>query len=248
MLLKRLLLSTILIGNICHADIKCADQFVNNTAPITSLPNTELICFDEYAALYSNIHLTSVFTAEHLTKSRVEIAHYLDRKDAFHVEKAVMVSAKLSDYESSNYDRGHLAPNDDMSTLKSQYQSFSLINIIPQNSNNNRVLWKGLESAVRQLTRTHGEVYVISGPIYTSTPIVRLQNRVAIPDQLFKAVYIPATNIAAVYLVTNQPGMQYQVITVKQLQSIIHIDLFPSLPEYVKKSKRTLPKPYFGKW
>ena len=42
-----------------------------------------------------------------------------------------------------------MSPNGDMGTPEAQQQSFSLANMIPQAPKLNRVLWEGIESAVR---------------------------------------------------------------------------------------------------
>jgi hypothetical protein len=50
-------------------------------------------------------------------------------------------------------------------------QSFSLANMTPQAPKNNREAWSSIESATRKYAmRAKGDVYVISGPVFSDRP------------------------------------------------------------------------------
>src|SRR5664279_3019043 len=72
---------------------------------------------------------------------------------------------------------------------------------IPQEPENNRGVWEGVESAVRKLAKDRGYLYVVSGPIYQGDNILRIGGAVMVPTQLYKAVYDPARQEAGAYLV-----------------------------------------------
>jgi DNA/RNA endonuclease G (NUC1) len=73
--------------------------------------------------------------------------------------------------------RGHLASNAEMKSLgepedglKSQAESFSLANVVPQMQRNNAPVWSKLEDDCIEWAALLGGVSVISGPVYSLDP------------------------------------------------------------------------------
>jgi len=60
--------------------------------------------------LYSGVTRTPLYSAEHLTKARIEAAKGVRRHNAFHAEKRLPKAdrSELRDYAKSGYDRGHM--------------------------------------------------------------------------------------------------------------------------------------------
>lgn len=231
------------------AQTACPQNFINGQAP--DIINTNMqkqtaeVCYSGYATKNSGLTKSPLYSAEYLSKSRVEEAKYLPREDSFHPEPNLPPSqtATLKDYLRSGFDRGHMAPNKDMSNKEMQYESFSLANIVPQDPDNNRNLHAAIENTTRQLAQKYGEVFVITGPAYMTNEIGFINNRVAVPTNIWKAVYIPATNTAAVYWEKNAPGFDYEVISVNELKNRIGIDVFPALLPDVKNKASEMPSP-----
>lgn len=234
------------------APTSCPANFYDGQAP--DLVNAKLatrthsLCFSEFAVLDSGLTRTPLYSADYLTAQRIALARRQRRADAadtFHEENRLPAQdrAVLSDYARSGYDRGHMSPNGDMSSASAQGESFTLANMVPQNPNNNRHLWEGVEATTRSLASRYGEVYVVTVPIFAGAQTQWLHNLVAIPARLAKAVYVPALRGAAVYLTDNAPGMKWQTISVAQLRDLSGIDVFPALPESVKESAIKLPEP-----
>jgi len=223
-------------------------MYLDGTLPVITnaamSQSTEALCSAGYSVMHSGITRTPLWSAEKLTKGRIQKAADMTRENAFHAESALPADqrAELADYKGSGFDRGHMAPSGDMPDATAQYESFSLANMIPQNPNNNRVLWEGIESAVRGLAK-QDTLYVVSGPLFRGRNLQRLNGRVLVPTQIFKAVYDTKTGQAAAYLVDNAPGMAYKVISIKALAVMSGIDVFPSLEDTVKASASSLPKP-----
>ncbi|BDD07398.1 DNA/RNA non-specific endonuclease [Aureibacter tunicatorum] len=75
-----------------------------------------------------------------------------------------------SDYKGANEaletDRGHQAPLASLDGTDEYFTANYMSNITPQKANLNQGPWKQLEKHVRSLVDKHGEVYVISGPLY----------------------------------------------------------------------------------
>jgi endonuclease G len=167
------------------------------------------------------------------------------QKGSFHAEWSLPEGqgARLSDYAQSGYDRGHMSPNGDMPTPMAQVESFSLANMIPQAPHLNRVLWEGIESSVRDWAVRGGELYVVTGPIFPGERLQALQGRVLVPTLVFKAVYNPVQRRAGAYLTHNTDDSGYEEISVAQLTQMTGIDVFPSLPNWVKLRVADMPIP-----
>ncbi|MGO8953655.1 MAG: DNA/RNA non-specific endonuclease [Rhodomicrobium sp.] len=237
-------------------EASCAAQLYLGSAPAIKSPKlaaqTYPVCFSEIAVLYSGIARTPLWSAEHLTAARIGRARTLPRlrSNAFHEELALPAGqrSELADYRRSGFDRGHMAPNGDMSTPESQEESFSLANMIPQDPCNNEVLWEGIESAIRDMALTSGEVYVVTGPAFLGTELQSLKGRVLVPTHIFKAVYVPSRNAAAAYFAPNDGSQGWEPISIPELESRISIDVFPQLDAAVKQHAMSLPEPtpHFG--
>ncbi|MGO2386554.1 MAG: DNA/RNA non-specific endonuclease [Psychrobacter sp.] len=232
-----------------HADdlTKCSQSFYGGVYPEFTnnklKKDTQALCMDGFAVMYSGVSRTPLWSAEYLDRTRLQQAKQIDREDSFHEESKLPESARasLSDYSGSGYDRGHLAPNADMANRSQQYDSFSLANIAPQSPRNNRYIWRNIESATRYLTQQYGEVYTITGVAFTDKKTKQLANRVLVPSHFFKAVYIPATNQAGVYYAPNDESERIDVISIDELTTEVGIDVLPMLDNQSKSQAFDLP-------
>lgn len=227
---------------------QCPTYFAAGVAP--TITNTKLkqrtqeVCFEAYAVLHSGISRTPLYSAEHLTRNKLEAAKTLSRKDSFHPEPSLPARdrAELSDYLRSGYDRGHMAPNADFATRSAQAESFSLANMVPQVHANNAGIWAGIEGAARQLAISEGEVYVVSGPAFIGSDIQRVGN-VLVPTHIWKVLYSPKQQRAGAYVITNDETREYSAVTVSDLEKMIGVSLLPGLSQKVRDSGMDLPKP-----
>jgi endonuclease G len=132
------------------------------------------------------------------------------RKDNFRPDPAVpaQCSASLADYATvgKTHDRGHMAPagnntqNDDIMS-----ESFFLTNMVPQVANNNRGIWKQLETYERQWATAPGtDFYIISGGIYDQGHPVT-GNGLGIPTRLYKIIIEKNSRKVQAYLMPNAP-------------------------------------------
>ncbi|MFH4117789.1 DNA/RNA non-specific endonuclease, partial [Acinetobacter baumannii] len=88
------------------------------------------LCFNGFNVLYSGMSKTPLWSAEYLSPERLSTK--IKREDNFHEETRVPERHRslLSDYRGSGYDRGRMSPNGDMPTKDSQFDSFSLSNMV----------------------------------------------------------------------------------------------------------------------
>jgi endonuclease G len=148
--------------------------------------------------------------------------------------------AELDDYARSGYDRGHMAPNGDMPDRRTQHESFTLANMVPQDAENNRHLWAGIEAVVRKQAQKEGDLYVITGPAFLGRDLQKIGN-VLVPTHLYKLVYSPRQRAGAAFFVENRADAEYQLLSIAELESRIGIDLLPSLPAARKQELLRLP-------
>lgn len=242
------LISTLLFSSaICAAPTQCVGLYYGNEAPnilnTKLLPKTKELCYSSFAVMHSGISHTPLWSSEHLTKEGLR--HKTKRSNNFHPEDQLDPDerAELADYSKSGYDRGHLAPSADMGNKQSQHESFTLANMIPQNSENNRGVWSAIEGATRHLTNQKGELYIITGPIFSGSPIKRIGGRVLVPSKLYKAIYDPSSGQGGAYLVNNAPSNDYEVVSIAQLEQMTGVQLFPKMAPSAKKSAMPLPDP-----
>ncbi len=142
--------------------------------------------------MYSGVSKTPLWVAEALTPAR--LSQRIPREDNFHEEPRVKAEhrATLLDYRGSGYDRGHMAPNADMTNLAAQFDSFSLANMVPQAPKNNQQVWRELEEATRAVvTKQKQDVYVITGPSFNAKRLKTIGQGVIVPTAVYKAVYMP---------------------------------------------------------
>ncbi|AQH05553.1 endonuclease (plasmid) [Burkholderia sp. KK1] len=250
--MKKTLLAVLIavIGSAAHAaDNECGASYFGGQSPVITnaklAQRTTPLCFSEFAVMFSGLSRTPLWSAEHLTADRVERAWRLPREDSFHAEPRLPSEdrSELRDFVRSGEDRGHLSPNEDFDTPEAQFESFSLANVIPQNADSNRKLWADIERSVRKLARKRGELYVITGPLFTGGTLQQLNGRVLVPVRLFKLVYDPRSGKGAAYVAANEPGYDYSTMSIAGLERISGISFFPGMSENQKNDPLTLPAP-----
>jgi endonuclease G len=224
----------------------CADHFLAGRAPrilnAKLARDTNELCFHEFSVMHSGVTRTPLWSAEHLDPANIVAAQQLSRENSFHAETRLPADerAELADYARSGYDRGHMAPNGDMSDRDSQHDSFSLANIVPQDGENNRHLWAAIEGAVRKMVKREGDLYVVTGPAFLSTDLKQV-GKVLVPTHLYKLVWSAHQNAGAAWFVENTPDAKPEVMSIPELERRIGIDLLPAVGAADKDHMLRLP-------
>jgi len=235
---------------LCAAPTQCNNIYYGNEAPDiinTKLtPKTKELCYSAFAVMHSGVSRTPLYVGEHLTKE--SLVSKSERTNDFHAEDRLPADerSELNDYARSGYDRGHMAPAADMPNPEAQHDSFTLANMIPQVPENNRGIWAHIEGATRNLARDRGEIYVVTGVIFSGSNIQRIGGRVLIPTKIYKAIYDPSSGSSGAYIVDNAEGNNYQVISIADLEQLAGIKLFQKLSATSKQHAMSLPAPSGG--
>ena len=178
------------------------------TPVVPAAPALRELCFTSFAVLHSGSTKTPVFVAQRLNRSLLEQARGIERTDRFYAEARLPSAerAELADYRGSGYSRGHMAPAADMPNAEAMAQSFSLANMVPQDSSQNSGPWNRIEQDTRKyIRRTPNEVYVFTGPVFGDRLKTIGEGRVAVPDALFKVVHDAGTGRTWVHWQQNSP-------------------------------------------
>lgn len=111
------------------------------------------------------------------------------RTNAFVADKSVVGGARPDDYAGTGYDKGHAAPDGDLSWSEIvEYESFLMTNMYPQHGSLNRGIWKLLETSVRGwAVQTNQSYTVFVGAMYgQNDPFIG--NGVIVPHGYYKIV------------------------------------------------------------
>jgi len=240
-LLVLLLLPFAVLAN--PIDDQCP-QFVLRGAPVSQIPNTLYLCKQNYAINYRTDTKTAEYVVEHPTKEAVTGS--FKRKDDFRPDPTIpaQFQSQLADYAGQPYDRGHLVPaGDSTQTALIMSESFFLSNMVPQVPNNNRGIWKQLETAVRNLVAEGKDLYVISGTIYNPGFLTIGANHVGVPTHLWKVI-VDKQGRGIAFLFPNAAipvaDLPKHAVSIAEIEKYTGINFMPQLtPDQQAKVEQT---------
>jgi endonuclease G len=165
-------------------------------------------------------------------------------------------SPQLTDYRSSGYDRGHLAPAADFSwDSLAMVETFYLSNISPQGHDFNAGIWLALENQVRQWAKADSAICIVTGPVLTDAGlpserkyISRQANRILVPQYFYKVILAPfaETPRAIGFIMPNQNSnspLRSFAVSVDSVETLTGIDFFPQLPDAVERAVESQCRP-----
>jgi len=120
------------------------------------------------------------------------------RTNAFAADQSIKNGATPDDYAGTGYDKGHMAPDGDLSwDPQVEYESFLMTNMAPQAGSLNRGIWKLLETSVRGWVVQRNQSYTIYvGAVYNAQD-KRIGTGVVVPHGFYKIVINNQTNEVA---------------------------------------------------
>ncbi len=112
------------------------------------------------------------------------------RTNAFVADQSVPNGATPADYAGTGYDKGHAAPDGDLSWSQIvEYESFLMTNMYPQHGSLNRGIWKLLETSVRGWAVQRNQPYTIYvGALYGAGDEYIANGRIIVPHGYYKIV------------------------------------------------------------
>lgn len=183
---------------------ECGDKFAHGRPVANTAEPTTFLCRAGYAVLHDDARKVPLYSAEHL--SGRELARDVPRSNDFRPDPDLKEGqrAELTDYARSGYSRGHMTPAADAADAQEMSQTFYLSNMVPQNQVMNEGIWAGLENATRACASNLGELYVITGPVFSGQPQTVGRDHVAVPDQIFKIAYDAKSGQYRAFVIPNR--------------------------------------------
>jgi endonuclease G len=202
----------------------------------------DILCRKGYLLAHSPDKKTPIWVIEHLTAEKATGS--LHRTDNFQPDPDLPKGkrAELSDYKKSGYDQGHMAPAADMAwDEQAMRESFYLSNMVPQvGIGMNRGIWKDLEEKIRGWALERGEIYIYTGPIFSSN--IELgeigKNKVAVPNQLYKVVFDPVKIEAIAFIMPNKAlksnYMPQYIVSIREVEKATGLDFLSHVDKLVQ--------------
>lgn len=235
-------LATVAVTPAFAGQTQCPQFHPGGLAPVLSNPKMAVkareLCFQGFDVMHSGITRTPLWSAEHLTREHIQMAKAETRTNDFHPELRLPADerAELEDFRHERLDRGHLTPAGDQPTDAAMEESFSLSNMVGQDSRLNRGKWSRIEAYTRQIALSEGDEYVVTGPLFQGQQLRILKNRVVVPTSLFKLDYIPGRQRAFVFVAENNDAGKLTIMSVGQFEQISGLS-FPGIPAQVKNQQ-----------
>lgn len=154
------------------------------------------ICREAYLVAYDAPVKIPAYVAYTLTPPNA--LGCFPRTNAFVADQSVQGGARPDDYAGTGYDKGHAAPDGDLSwSAIVEYESFLMTNMYPQHGSLNRGIWKLLETSVRGWAVQRNQVFTIFVGAYYGAGDLTIGNGVIVPHGYYKIVVNQATGEVA---------------------------------------------------
>lgn len=204
-------------------------------APLSSV--SELIIKKKaYIVSYNKDTKIPNWVAWHLTGDHSDGS--VGRSNAFYEDEEVpLPRATSEDYRGSGWSRGHMCPaGDNKWDIEAMNQSFSLINVCPQDASLNSGVWNSIEIDCRNWAKRFQDIYIICGPVFYKQEHVLIgANGVYVPEAFFKVVLCLNGEPKGIgFVVKNSAGTKKKDLyynSIDQVERITGIDFFPILPD-----------------
>lgn len=225
----------------------------SNTAPRveqtggTSLTNLELpalrpgeqvITHTAYSLSYNEEHEQANWVAYKLKGQQINSFNHARTDKFLEDPKVATGTAADADYKGSGYDRGHLAPAEDMDwSGATMSESFYYSNISPQVPTFNRGVWRRLEELTRFWASYYDSIFVVTGPVLKEG--LPTTGSVSVPRYFYKVILEHNNNKtrAIGFVLPNKASsatLKSFAVSVDSVEQLTGLDFFPRLPDDVE--------------
>jgi len=158
--------------------------------------NVQPICREAYLVGYDEQAKIPKFVTYELTPPNA--LGCVARTNAFVADQSVPNGPRPDDYVGTGYDKGHAAPDGDMSwDTQVEYESFLMTNMYPQAGSLNRGVWKLLETSVRGWAVQLNQPFTIYVGAFYGAGDKTIGNGVVVPHGYYKIVINNTTHEVA---------------------------------------------------
>ena len=154
----------------------------------------------------------------------------------FNADPMCSASPQWSDYKHSGYDRGHMAPANDMKWSKtSMEESFYMTNICPQLHALNDGCWRKLELAIHRWAKRDKRLIIAAGPVLKNVMhTIGPDRNISVPAAFYKVVYAPNQGRAIGFRGNKEKitgGDASHAVSVDYVERVTGIDFFCALDD-----------------
>ena len=154
----------------------------------------------------------------------------------FNADPMCSASPQWSDYKHSGYDRGHMAPANDMKWSKtSMEESFYMTNICPQLHALNDGCWRKLELAIHRWAKRDKRLIIAAGPVLKNVMhTIGPDRNISVPAAFYKVVYAPNQGRAIGFIFNNEKitgCYASHAVSVDYVERVTGIDFFCALDD-----------------
>jgi len=221
-------------------DFHLSDSIIElcKPAPINDRAE-QIIRKNVYVVSYNKDTRIANWVAWHLTSEHTDGPY--KRNNIFYEDTVVPYPRATSlDYRGSGWSRGHMCPaGDNKWNETAMIESFSLINVCPQNANLNSGLWNSIEIDCRNWARRFNDIYIVCGPLFLNKEHDKIgDNKVFVPEAFFKVILcLNGKPKGMGIIVRNTDGNKKRDLyynSIDQVERITGYDFFPALPDDVE--------------
>lgn len=205
------------------------------------VPSDNFINHSGYILSYNKVHKQPSWVAYLQIARHTQTATEV-RLDHFSADPlANFATASDADYAGQGFDRGHMAPAEDMAWSKATMEeSFYFTNICPQKPAFNRGVWRRLENLLRYWSEAYDSVYIVTGPVLTKDLTTIGPDKVSVPNLFYKVVlqYNQKGVKAIGFVLANEASaamLQNFAVTVDSVEHLTGINFFNKLPDDVEE-------------
>jgi len=216
-------------------DDNCPDHVSSYGAPVSTITDSQYVCNLNYGVHFRYDTKVAEYVVYRIDPE--DISGAVARKDNFRPDPSIesKFNVTLQQYAGSGYDRGHLSPAaDNTDSTEQMSQSFYLSNMAPQNSSQNRGIWRILEDRIRSIAREGRVLYVTVGTVYEPGYVV-VNDGLGIPQYLWKVVVDAETNNAIAFLFPNEPLatslLPSTITTIDRIEEMTGLDFHPNVDD-----------------
>ena len=211
----------------------------------TKRAGDQIISHTGYTLSYNEKHEVANWVAYKLTEQQANSSLY-ERTNHFMKDPKVPTgTADDGDYQGSGYDRGHLAPAEDMAwSSTAMEESFYYSNMAQQLPAFNRGVWRRLEELTRFWAGNYDSIFIVTGPVLTgSLPTI---GRVSIPQYFYKVVLEYSNHEVKTigFVLPNRASsatLKSFAVPVESVEKLTGLDFFPRLPDDVEHATESDP-------
>ncbi|MEQ8910296.1 MAG: DNA/RNA non-specific endonuclease [Vicingaceae bacterium] len=204
-------------------------------------PIEDFVLYQGFVVNFNQTQKVPNYTIHRITPEQLQEKNGIraQRSNYFIVDERVEVySAKRSDYYKSGYDRGHYVPAGDfVYSQELKDETFTYTNVSPQLKELNRYGWKYLEAAIREkVLEWNCVAFVVTGSLFKAGNKTIGENKVGVPDQLYKIAFYPDSMRMYAFRMNNSTeeysgSLESYQFTVDELEALSQVDFFEKLKD-----------------